>query len=289
MKSLYIFIVFIFVSFVTAANSLSGRWIGTLVYKFDSDAFRLNSSLEITEDGNRFFGVLSVRNNEKGKIIGCDYLIWGESKRDKIELKRLQVIDNFGMNNSDVGLFLKAEGVISIDESGASIKASVFMMEETLLGPPGTLKLKKRDDELSTLTIDKINGFKKKYFPDSIAKHKVNDIVIRHIAYPQRKVEKPVIDFLAAKKNNPAVKVALYFDGVKLEEWSSAQDNYIEMDLNGLPGKTYIIVLKVETETTESVSFVMRRAGLGRVQDSKYTISYDKQLNLIMHIYERPS
>lgn len=289
MKLILSILFLIFICSISSADSVSGRWIGTFNFSLNGDRILFNTSLEVEQNENYFFGILSIRNNKRGDIIGCDYLVHGEVNNKKIKINRIHVAQNFRMSTLLLISFQRAEGDIYFDETGSQIKASVFMGEEHFIGPDGTIKLKKEDHKLHQLTIDQIHSFKKKYFPDSTGNNVIQNAIFRDIAYPRKIIEKPIIEFKASSKNNPAVKVALYFDGVKLEEWSSAQDNYIEMDLKGLPEKTYIIVLKVETETTESVSFVMRRAGFSRVQDSNYTISYNKQLNLIMYIYERPS
>jgi hypothetical protein len=279
----------VFISSSVFAQSLSGRWIGTLNYKIETETSKLNISLEVEQKGNDLFGVISLRNNNKGNIIGSDHLVHAEIKGDKILFKPLQLIKNYGMSIFDFSMFQRAEGTISINGEQAEIRASAFLGEDNYLGSLGTLKLKKEDPSLSQLSIDVINSFKKLYFPDSSGNYIIKSAVFRNIAYPKRIVEKGIIDFRAAKKNNPDVKVAIYFDGIKLEEWSSAQDNYIEMDINGLEKGTHIIVLKVETKDAEPVSFAMRRADRNRVQEVKYTISPGSQLNLIMNIYNRPS
>lgn len=289
MKSIVSILFLIFVCSVSRAGLVSGRWIGTYNFNFEGERILFNTSLEVEQNENYFFGILSIRNNNRGDIIGCDYLVHGEVNNEKIRINRIHVVQNFKMSTLLRVSIQRAEGNISFDETGGQIRASVFMGEEYFIGPDGTIKLKKEDHKLQQLSIDQIHSFKKKYFPDSTGNHVIQNAIFRNIAYPRKIIEKPVIEFKASSKNNPAVNVALYFDGVKLEEWSSAQDNYIEMDLSGLPEKTYIIVLKVETETNESVSFVMRRAGLGRLQDLNYSVNYNKQLNLIMSIYERPS
>lgn len=267
------------------AAEVSGRWVGTYKLSLYEERIVFNTSFEVEQSGNYFFGILSLRNNNKGNIIGCDYLIHGEIQNEKIKFRTVQLIQNYGMSNPLLASFNRAEGAISFDEARAEIKASVYMGQGQFFGPDGKVKLIKEDNILQQLSVDQIQSFKKQFFPDSTSNYVIQNANFRNIGYPKKMIGKPIINFKASSKNNPAVNVSLYFDGIKLEEWSSAQDNYVEMDLNGLGEGSHVIVLKVETRTNESVSFTMQRPGIKWELESIYTISADKQLILMMYLY----
>lgn len=210
---------FLFFIFSTcSANSISGRWIGTYNFSLNGDRILFNTSLEVEQDENYFFGILSIRNNKKGDIIGCDYLVHGQVVNERIKFKSIHVVQNFKLSTILLHSFQRAEGMVFFDETGGNIKASVFMGEEHFIGPDGTIKLKKDDNKLQQLSIDQIHSFKKNYFPDTTSNNVIQNAIFINFGYPQKIVTKPIIEFKASSKNNPAVNVALYFDGVKLEE-----------------------------------------------------------------------
>jgi hypothetical protein len=285
MKQMFTFLVLFIVSFSSKAGQFSGSWSGDIKYRISLEDLKLNARMDFQQNGNYMLGILYLTKKEKAKDISCEYLVYGWINNQRLEMRRMLILKNEGLQNIDASLFVRADASFDFSEKQNKIRASVFMKEENFLGPPGTLRLVQKDTALSATSKELLQKYTAIFFPSAL-QPAVTNTDFRSILWRKQLGDKPVFDFIPAKNNNPLLKVGLYFNGVQIDSWNANEENDMQVDVTKLQNGMYCFVLKLETPTNESVRFSVRRSAANVMKDILFDISYTRQVIVIMGLDE---
>lgn len=286
MKQMFSFFIICFLTLYANAENFSGLWTGTLKYKITLEDYRLNARMEFHQSGNFLMGVLYLTRQEKGKEIGCNYLVYGWVNKQRLEMRRMLILKNYGLTDVDATLFTRADASFDFSNRQNSIRSAVFMKEENTLGPAGTLKLEQIKNTLSDESDQLLKKYTGIFFPSSVAAPVIMNTDFRTILWRKQLGNKPVFEFIPAKDNSSAVDVSLYFNGNLIDKWKSNESNTMEVDVSKLEDGMHSFVLKVETPSTEKLRFSIRRSAANVVKDMLFDLSYNRQVIVIMGLEE---
>lgn len=286
MKQMFTFFILLLLSFRTNAETFSGVWTGTLKYKITLEDYRLNARMEFKQNGNFMMGVLYLTRQEKGKEIGCDYLVYGWMNKQRLEMRRMLILKNYGLTEVDATLFTRADANFDFSDKHNTIRAAVFMKEENTLGPSGTLKLEQKDNTLSKDSDELLQKYIGIFFPSAQGSPAIMNTDFRTILWRKQLGSKPEFEFIPSKDNSDTVEVGLYFNGNLIDKWKANESNTMEIDVSKLEDGMHSFVLKVETPSTEKIRFSIRRSAANVVKDILFDLSYSKQAIVIMGLDE---
>lgn len=286
MKQIFTFLILFIISLSAKAGEFSGTWTGAMKYMISLEDLKLDARMDFNQKGNYMLGILYLSKNEKGKQVGCEYLVYGLINNQRLEMRRMLILKNNGLDTVDASLFVRADASFTFSEKEKKIKAAVFMKEENYLGPPGTLRLVQKDTALSTTAKELLQKYTNVFFPSVIGQPVVMNTDFRTIIWRKQLGDKPEFDFIPSKSNNPALKVGLYFNGLQIDSWNANEENSMKVDVTKLQDGMHCFVLKLETPTTEAVRFSVRRSAANVVKDILFDISYTRQVIVIMGLDE---
>lgn len=285
MKQMFTFLFVITLSAAVKAGSFTGTWTGTLNYMISLEDLRFNARMDFEQNGNFMMGILYLTQKVNGKETGCDYLVYGWINKERLELRRMLILKNYGLTEVDATLFTRADASFDFSERKHKIRAAVFMKEENTFGPPGTLKLQQKDTLLASESRELLKKYTALFFPSRFAPVIMNTD-FRTILWRNQLGSKPFFEFIPAKGNAASVEVSLYFNGNLVDQWKANESNTMEVDVSKLDAGMHCFVLKVETPSVEKVRFSVRRSAANVVKDLLFDISYQRQVLVIMGLDE---
>lgn len=285
MKQVFTFLFVITLSAAVKAGGFTGKWTGTLSYMISLEDLRFNARMEFEQNGNFMMGILYLTQQVNGKETGCDYLVYGWINKERLELRRMLILKNYGLTEVDATLFTRADAKFDFSDRQHKIRAAVFMKEENTFGPPGTLKLQQKDTVLTSESRALLKKYTALFFPSRIVPVIMNTD-FRTILWRKQLGSKPFFEFIPAKGNAASVEVSLYFNGNLVDQWKANESNTMEVDVSKLDAGMHCFVLKVETPSVEKVRFSVRRSAANVVKDLLFDISYQRQVLVIMGLDE---
>jgi len=286
MKQMFTFLLLFYLSHSLKAEQFSGSWTGSMKYMISLEDLKLNARMNFQQNGNYMLGILNLSSNENGKKISCEYLVYGWINKQRLEMRRMLILKNDGLENIDASLFVRADASFDFSEKENRIRASVFMKEENFLGPPGTLRLVQKDTALSAGLKELLQKYTAIFFPSTLQQPVITNTDFRTILWRKQLGDKPEFDFIPSKNNSPELKVGLYFNGIQIDRWNANEENTMKVDVTKLQDGMHCFVLKLETPAAESVRFSVRRSAANVVKDILFDISYTRQVIVIMGLDE---